>query len=101
MTPKYESTPVADDIARLKDPSKECRCTPEIFLESFTAFINRYCGEIKAFHIPYYEQVFPLLSAEQMDTLYQQIKGIHAAADSFYQQVKGLNKHEQSPKPAL
>ena len=93
--PKGERKPrVADDILRLKDTTKECQCTPELFLSTFAEYVKRSSREMDAFLMPFYEQIFPSLLPEDMDDLRQQIDLIHAAADKFYDQVKGMNVNE-------
>lgn len=92
--PKNKPRGFADDIAQLKDTTKECRCTPEVFLSTFTEYVNRSSREIEVFTIPFYERVFPALSPEHMSDLRRQIDAIHAAADKFYEKVKGKNQHE-------
>ena len=91
--PKRERKPrIADDILRLKDTTKECQCTPELFLSTFAEYVKRSSREMDAFLMPFYEQIFPALLPEHMDDLRQQIDLIHAAADKFYDQVKGMNE---------
>ncbi|MDE7245220.1 MAG: ParB/RepB/Spo0J family partition protein [Oscillospiraceae bacterium] len=94
--PKQERNPhIADDILRLKDTTKECRCTPEMFLSTFAEYVSRSQREMEVFTIPFYEEVFPALLPEHMDDLRRQIDMIHAAADKFYNDVKGRNEREQ------
>lgn len=85
----------------MKDTTKDCRCTPDIFLDAFKELVDRCRREIEVFTIPYYEEVFPILTTDQLDALHQQIDSIHAAANKFYNQVKGLNQCEQSTKQEL
>ena len=93
--PKRERKPrIAEDILRLKDTTKECRCTPELFLSTFAEYVKRSSREIEAFLMPFYEQIFPALLPEHFNDLRRQIDLIHAAADKFYDQVKGMSEHE-------
>ena len=94
-TPKQERTShIAEDILRLKDTTKECRCTPEMFLSAFGEYVIRSRREMEVFLIPFYAEIFPALSPEHMAGLQRQINNIHAAADKFYNDVKGRNEHE-------
>lgn len=94
--PQRERKPhIADDIMRLKDTTKECRCTPEMFLSTFAEYVSRSRREMEVFMIPFYEEVFPALLPEHMNDLRRQIDEIHAAADKFYNDVKGRNEREQ------
>ena len=94
--PKQERKPhIADDILRLKNTTKECHCTPEMFLSTFAEYVSRSQREMEVFMIPFYEEVFPALLPEHMNDLRRQIDMIHAAADKFYTDVKGRNECEQ------
>ncbi len=86
---------IADDIAALKNPNKKCICTPQMFLDAFSEFSNRFCREIDVFRIPYYELVFPTLSPEEIEEFHQLEDTIHTAAEAFYQYVKGMNKNHE------
>ena len=93
--PQRERKPhIADDILRLKDTTKECHCTPEMFLSTFAEYVSRSRREMEVFMIPFYEEVFPALLPEHMNDLRRQIDEIHAAADKFYNDVKGRNECE-------
>lgn len=93
--PKRERKPrIAEDILRLKDTTKECHCTPEIFLSAFEEYTSRIQREMDVFRIPFYEAVFPALLSEHMNDLQRQINEIHAAADKFYNDVKGMRENE-------
>ena len=91
--PRRERKPrIAEDILRLKDTTKECHCTPEIFLSAFEEYVNRIRREMEVFRIPFYENIFPALLPDHMNDLQRQINEIHAAADKFYNDVKGLSE---------
>ena len=93
--PKRERKPrIAEDILRLKDTTKECHCTPEIFLSAFEEYVSRIQREMDIFRIPFYEDIFPALLPEHMNDLQRQINEIHAAADKFYNDVKGMSECE-------
>ena len=94
-SPRRERTShIAEDILRLKDTTKECRCTPEMFLSAFGEYVSRSRREMEVFLIPFYAEIFPALSPEHMAGLQRQISDIHAAADKFYNDVKGRNEDE-------
>lgn len=93
--PRQERKPnIADDILQLKDTTKECRCTPEMFLSTFAEYASRIQREIEVFTIPFYAEIFPALLPEHIDDLRRQIDMIHAAADKFYNDVKGRTERE-------
>ena len=58
-----------ESIAELKDPTKDCRQSPEAFVLEYSAFIERVQRGVESFHLPNYEEVLPVLSQEQLHTL--------------------------------
>ena len=85
---------VAESIADLKNPDKDCSCTPDGFLAEITAFAQKFRRDIEWYSTPYYEVVFPALTSEQLDYLHQQLALIHSTAESLFQKVKGTWQHE-------
>lgn len=86
-----ESRPFAsfqESVADLKDPNKDCSCTPDTFLAEITAFVRKFCREIEWYSTPYYEAVFPSLTAVQLDYLRQQTGLIGSAAETLLHQVE-------------
>ena len=55
--------------ADLKDPTKDCRQSPEAFILEYSAFIERVQQGVESFRLPNYEEVLPDLSQEQIHTL--------------------------------
>ena len=86
-----------ESIADLKDPNKDCSCTPDSLLAEITEFVKKFYQEIEWFHLPYYEGVFPMLSQTQFDYLCRQMDSIHTAADQLTNHVKKgrVNAHGQ------
>lgn len=86
-----------ESVEDLKDPNKDCSCTPDSLLAELTEFVKKFYQEIKWFHIPYYERVFPMLSQVQRDYFRQQMDALHTAVDQLSNHVmKGKGKvHEQ------
>lgn len=80
---------VAESIADLKNPNKDCSCTPDGFLAEITAFAQKFRRDIEWYSTPYYEEIFPALTSEQLDYLHQQLALIHSTAESLFQKVKG------------
>lgn len=80
---------VAESIADLKNPDKDCSCTPDGFLAEITAFAQKFRRDIEWYSTPYYEVVFPALTSKQLDYLHQQLALIHSTAESLFQKVKG------------
>ena len=78
----------AEGVADLKNPNKDFSCTPDDFLAEVTAFVRKFHQEIEWYNNPYYEEVFPALSPEQLDYLRGQMESISAAADELYNNVE-------------
>ena len=78
----------AEGVADLKNPDKDFSCTPDDFLAEVTAFVRKFHQEIEWYNNPYYEEVFPALSPEQLDYLRGQMESISAAADELYNNVE-------------
>lgn len=79
---------VRESVADLKDPNKDCSCSPDSFLAEITAFVRKFFREIEWYGTPYYEAVFPDLTPVQRDYLRQQMDSICTAAQNLYHQVE-------------
>lgn len=86
-----------ESVADLKDPNKDCSCTPDSFLAEATEFVKKFYQEIEWFHNPYYEGVFLMLSQTQFDYFCQQMDSIHTAVDQLSNHVREgrIKAHEQ------
>lgn len=58
-----------ESVADLKDPTKDCRQSPEAFILEYSAFIERVQRGVESFYLPNYKEVLPALSQEQLHTL--------------------------------
>ena len=58
-----------ESVADLKDPTKDCRQSPEAFILEYSAFIERVQRGVESFRLPNYLEVLPTLSQEQLNTL--------------------------------
>lgn len=81
-------TSFRESVADLKDPNKDCSCTPDTFLAEITAFVRKFQREIEWYSTPYYEAVFPALTGIQLDYLRQQTRIICSAAETLCSQVE-------------
>lgn len=81
-------TSFRESVADLKDPNKDCSCTPDTFLAEITAFVRKFQREIEWYSTPYYEAVFPALTGIQLDYLRQQTGIICSAAETLCSQVE-------------
>ena len=77
----------AEGVADLKDTTKDFRCTPDGFLAEVSSFARKFHQEIEWYNNPYYEEVFPALSMEQLAYLRQQTDSIITAASQLYKNV--------------
>ena len=86
-------------VADLKNPDKDCSCTPDSFLAEVTAFVHKFQRGIEWYSTPYYEVVFPTLSPTQVAYLQEQIDIICDSADQLIEKVQErIIKHELSKK---
>lgn len=88
-----------ESIADLKDPNKDCSCTPDIFLAEFSSFVNKFIREIDWYHTAHYEVVFPYLTEEQLEYLQQITASVCVAAKEIVQKIEGKMKYELQEKP--
>lgn len=77
----------AESVADLKDPNKDCSCTPDIFLAEFSGFVRKFIKDIQWYSTPHYEAVFPALTQNQVDYLRAQTKSLCSAAEELLKTV--------------
>lgn len=75
-------------VADLKDPNKDCSCTPDIFLAEYSGFIHKFIKDIKWYATPQYTEVFPALTQIQVDYLRSQTKALCDAAEELLKLVE-------------
>ena len=80
-----------ESVADLKNPDKDCSCTPDIFLAEYSGFIHKFIKDIKWYSTPQYTEVFPALSQIQVDYLRSQTKALCDAAEGLLKQVERKN----------
>lgn len=80
-----------ESVADLKDPNKDCSCTPDIFLAEYSGFIHKFIKDIKWYSTPQYTEVFPALSQIQVEYLRSQTKALCDAAEELLHQVERTN----------
>ena len=80
-----------ESVADLKNPDKDCSCTPDIFLAEHSGFIHKFIKDIKWYSTPQYTEVFPALSQIQVDYLRSQTKALCDAAEALLKQVERKN----------
>ena len=77
-----------ESVADLKDPNKDCSCTPDIFLAEYSGFIHKFIKDIKWYATPQYTEVFPALTQIQVDYLRLQTKALCDAAEELLKLVE-------------
>lgn len=80
-----------ESVADLKDPNKDCSCTPDIFLAEYSGFIRKFIKDIRWYSTPQYEAVFPALTQLQIDYLRSQTQALCAAAEELLKCVERTN----------
>lgn len=83
-----------ESVADLKNPNKDCSCTPDSFLAELTAFVHQFQKGIKWYDQPYYSVIFPLLTQGQLDYLREQMDLICSEAEKLYNIVERINDNE-------
>ena len=78
-------------MADLKNPDKDCSCTPDIFLAEYCDFISKFIRDIQWYSTPQYEAVFPALTQIQIEYLHTQTKALCQAAVELLRQVERRN----------
>lgn len=90
--PEERCSTLKESIADLKDPDKDCSCTPDLFLAEYTSFVGKFNREIKWYCDPQYEAACSGLTPEQMKYLRQLTDDVCAAVESLYQKIERKQK---------
>lgn len=80
-----------ESVADLKNPDKDCSCTPDIFLAEYCDFIRKFIRDIQWYSTPQYEAVFPALTQIQIEYLHTQTEALCRAAEELLKQVERKN----------
>ena len=82
----------AENVADLKDPNKDCSCTPDFFLAELAAYIQKFTRGIAWYTTPDYSVVFPALSPEQVCYIRKLMDSVCAAVNQIFDQIEGSAK---------
>ena len=85
-----------ESIADLKDPNKDCSCTPDSFLAEVSSLVKNFRRSIEWFKSPYYEVVFPTLTETQVSYVKEQMDSISEIAKYLYKSVERTHKNGKS-----
>jgi len=81
-----------ENEADLKDPNKDCSCTPDIFLSEISAYIRKFQHGIEWYVTPAYSVVFSELTQAQVGYLRELMDSVRAALDKIFNQIEGSTK---------
>ena len=70
---------IRDSVADLKNPDKDRSRTPEMFLVSFTFFLQRFCQGIGDYTSNENAALFPALTQQQLDQIRQEVNSTCSA----------------------
>lgn len=86
--PEERCASLKEVVADLKDPDKDCSCTPDMFLAEYSAFIDKFSREIKWYDDPQYEAACSSLSPEQLEYLRRLTDNVCDTAESLYNKIE-------------
>lgn len=89
---------LAEIIADLKNPDKDCSCTPDIFMQEYDAFVRKFHRELEWYGNPYYDTVYPFLTDGQLAGLREMTDSVGKAAGDFFKKVETTAKTERNRK---
>jgi len=89
---------LAEIIADLKNPDKDCSCTPDIFMQEYDAFVRKFHRELEWYNNPYYDTVYPFLTDGQLAGLREMTDSLGKAAGDFFKKVEKTAKTERNRK---
>ena len=75
---------IRDSVADLKNPDKDRSLTPDVFLITFTLFLQRFGQSVKSYAINESAAVFPLLTRDHLTQIQQEISSVHRALDDLF-----------------
>ncbi len=79
-------------VAELKDPDKDCSGTPDSFLQEYDAFVQKFHREIGWYSNPYYDTVYPFLTAAQFAELERMTDSICSAAEALLERAGQMRR---------
>ena len=83
---------IRDSVADLKNPDKDRSPTPDIFLVTFTLFLQRFGQSVKSYAVNESAAVFPALTQEHLAQIQQEISAVHRALDDLFKIMEKESK---------
>lgn len=79
-----------DSVDDLKNPDKDRSRTPDMFLATFSFFLQRLCQSITNYSSPEYSVVFPALTQAQLNQLREEINTVCTDLRNLFHQMEGM-----------
>lgn len=79
-----------DSVADLKNPDKDRSRTPDMFLATFSFFLQRLCQSITNYASPEYSAVFPALTQAQLNQLHEEINTVCTDLHNLFHQMERM-----------
>lgn len=79
-----------DSVDDLKNPDKDRSRTPDMFLATFSFFLQRLCQSITNYASPEYSVVFPALTRAQLNQLHEEINNVCTDLHSLFHQMERM-----------
>ena len=83
---------IRDSVADLKNPDKDRSPTPDIFLITFTLFLQRFGQSVKSYAVNESAAVFPALTRKHLAQIRQEMSSVHRALDNLYKIMERKSK---------
>ena len=80
-------------MADLKNPDKDRSLTPDIFLVTFTLFLQRFGQSVKSYEVNESSAVFPILTQNHLAQIKQEISSVQRALDHLFKTMEKKAKN--------
>lgn len=81
---------IKDSVDDLKNPDKDRSRTPDMFLATFSFFLQRLCQSITSYASPEYSVVFSALTQAQLDQLHEGINTVCSDLRNLFHQMERM-----------
>lgn len=79
-----------DSVDDLKNPDKDRSRTPDMFLATFSFFLQRLCQSITNYASPEYSVVFPALTQAQLNQLHEEINTVCTDLHNLFHKMERM-----------
>ena len=84
---------IRDSVADLKNANKDRSLTPDVFLITFTLFLQRFGQNVKSYEVNESSAVFPMLTQNHMAQIKQEISSVQRALDHLFKTMEKKAKN--------